>query len=415
MAAHSTSHCELRVAHLSTSLTGGAAIAAQRICSAQQEAGLAAHLFTRSRPSPRTFKASRSRSSLIITPQQSLVSRITRSINSARTQPPSILFTPLSSSLSTSAIEKTLGAFDIINVHNAYNFVRLDRLLAARARYRVVVTLHDERSYTSGCHYTLGCDRFCTSCDNCPQSRAPQLLPLRDRQSATRDLLASGRLSFVAPSKWIYNQAVRFGTPEHLVEHIPNPIDTDAFSPARSRSSESLDKFTIGWLPGKLTQPFFDAVRLAQRELTSSGRNVTVHVRTIASAAVPADIPTSTVSNIITEHHRAKFWAGTDVGVSMTEADNFPNVVLESIAVGTPFVINDVGGAGEAVTATNGGIVLSDCAAPTLARALVSMVNERTTWQAAGAIAAAKCTELYDFAAISERYRSHYESMAANN
>ncbi len=68
------------------------------------------------------------------------------------------------------------------------------------------------------------------------------------------------------------------------------------------------------------------------------------------------------------------FWAACTVGLTTTEVDNFPNVVLESIAAGTPFVAPSVGGSGELISRSGGGLVV-ERTADQLTEALVEVLK----------------------------------------
>ena len=56
----------------------------------------------------------------------------------------------------------------IINLHDiTLGYIQIETL--AKFKQPLVWTLHDMWSFTGGCHYSNGCDRYQDSCGDCPQ------------------------------------------------------------------------------------------------------------------------------------------------------------------------------------------------------------------------------------------------------
>ena len=401
----------LTVAHLSTSLTGGAAVAAQRICLAQRGVGIDVRLLYRGGISDvRDPTDDGILQKLELTPVHLLSSRVATRVNRAITVPPSILFTPFEATVTSRRLRRHISSFSIVNLHNTYNFVSLKRVLRATPLARVVFTLHDERALTAGCHYSLGCQEFRDSCSDCPQCRFPRVL---DGQHRVRQMVGadSTSVSFVSPSRWLRDQAIAGGMPPQLVSHIPNPIDPEDF-PLKDAAADATDWLTVGWLPGKLEEPVWEAFSEATDRISACGRGRPLRLLTTTEARVPEWIETVRVPPPSNEQQRSAFWARADIGLSLTGADNFPNVVLEALCVGTPFLINDVGGAGEAVTLTGGGKVLSGPLAHACARELVTASQNPMDWAQRGASAASAVRRHYSPEVIGTAYARHYESLS---
>src|SRR5437016_5106682 len=120
---------------------------------------------------------------------------------------------------------------DIIHLHWISGFVSPSTMVALlELRKPLVWTLHDQRPYTGGCHYTAGCNQFESGCAACPQlTTDPSRLPaanLTDQLQA----LAAGTVTVIAPSQWMAQCARRSALFAcSRVEVIPYGIDTERF------------------------------------------------------------------------------------------------------------------------------------------------------------------------------------------
>jgi glycosyltransferase involved in cell wall biosynthesis len=373
-------HLGAEIVHLATSLGGGAGIAAMRLAEAQVRAGSPVRVVTRSS----NGKSSIHESAIFKVDQVDVgdVGRVKSSAvtltNLALQRRRSILFTPISLSFADRVSSSLRGA-RIAHFHNVYNLVRPADLVRISQQSPSVMTLHDERFLTGGCHYSLGCHRFETNCRRCPQSRLPEFgfaPPGRTHRRFLED--SANRLIYVAPSRWMSAQAVRAGIPKNRIYHVPNTVDTTLFSPdlrrqARSRLGIPVDDLVIAWQPGKGDLEMMKAFTQLGARMSRSAKD-RIHIATTRGPKRVLPFR-STVITVTSEEERALFWAAADVGVSATQMDNFPNVVVESMAVGTPFVIPDVGGAAEAVRDTGGGLVATSSTGFSIAEALERLLH----------------------------------------
>jgi hypothetical protein len=96
---------------------------------------------------------------------------------------------------------------DVINLNWVCNgYLRIETL--AKLRKPLVWTLQDMWSFTGGCHYSQGCDRYQTSCGNCPQLNSGREWDL-SRQVWQRKAKAWEKLNLtiVTPSVWMAKSA----------------------------------------------------------------------------------------------------------------------------------------------------------------------------------------------------------------
>lgn len=400
------------ILHAATSPEGGAGIAAQRIRDAQVRCGLDAEIVFRG--SHRTHPGDGA-PTISISGAQSIRSRVVTLTNLLLTQRPSVLFTPRSANILARQLGQLARGFTL-HLHNTFNMVDLRHLEHVSGPAQIFLTLHDERPLTAGCHSSLGCNGATELCRRCPQSRLPLFFPSSGSLAKQRTSMMEAAVRLVAPSKWIFDQAVRFGWPVSRLHLIPNPIDTDLFSSKWSRGMSpssafhSEDSFTIAWLPGKAERSFWEGYREFCSWLCARDPNVRPRVLTTTIAEVPDGVSVVRVPPPATEKERANFWSLADLAVSVTEADNFPNIVLESIAVGTPICVSNVGGSSEAVTATAGGYLVKNHNPGMVAQAIKSAFDDRSRWPEMMVKARETASSLYSYQAIGQLYAEAYQA-----
>jgi glycosyltransferase involved in cell wall biosynthesis len=157
---------EYEVHHFSTGHIGGAGLAARRLNASLNLGGQVSYFYSLARhdfePEENEFSINRSWFHRI---QGGFFSRLQAQF--AR----KTLFTPLSSSaVSIGYFKRNFDkSKDIIHFHNWYNLVSLKTILDLdREGYIIVLTIHDQRFMTAGCHYTFDCVGFQQSCGACP-------------------------------------------------------------------------------------------------------------------------------------------------------------------------------------------------------------------------------------------------------
>jgi len=260
-------------------------------------------------------------------------------------------------------ILKTLKP-DVINVHNihcaaplGWSPVLTETCLSWAP---TVWTLHDMWSFTGRCAYSYDCRKFIEGCDaRCPTPYeypvlAPRLIKRawRTRQS----LLASNfRLTAITPSRWLAREAQAGLWVEHRVETIPNGLPLKIFRPVkRAFAREALGICAQGAVL------LVVAVHLAERRkggdlLVSALPRVAPRPLTIITlgtgrlAIESEGVHVRSLGYVDHERTRVLAYNAADLLVHPAPVDNLPNVVMESIACGTPVVAFPAGGIPEMV------------------------------------------------------------------
>jgi glycosyltransferase involved in cell wall biosynthesis len=325
---------KIQIIHLSTSHTGGAGIAARRLSQ-----------FLRSQELNSIFVALDDKS---YETRQGEIS-IRRSITKKTFSLILTLFNKYLtkqtyfSVFSSSAINiKQLTSFGspnstIFHVHNWFNLLSIksfDKLL--KSGYQIIFTLHDQRLFTGGCHYSLHCSGFTSKCGICPQLGFPL------NRFTTRNLLKiskifnkyQSQITIVVPSKWLLNLSKSsMLLKESFVTYIPNVhFGFEILTRERQNIPTSTNKsLTLG---------------IANVEKTSNLKGTDLVDQLILKLDSEK---LSTKFLYLRDFNKNKlnltsFWTQIDFLLVLSRADNSPNVIHEAKILGIPVIATSVGG-----------------------------------------------------------------------
>lgn len=318
---------------------------------------------------------------------------------------------------------------DVINFHNlhgAAHFGWTVDLLDTASRYAPVVwTLHDMWSFTGRCAYNYTCRRFETGCNSsCPTpDEYPELPPqkiARVWNDRYKTLLRHMDVVAVTPSAWLASEARLGMWKSHPVEVIPNGLPLRIYDsldrslarralqiepegPVLLVASESLADRRKGMAL------FLESLKfIAQRPLT---------ILTMGNSNLVINIPGIKVyplGYISHERTKALVFNAADIFIHAAIADNLPNVVVESLACGTPVIGFSIGGMPEMVRENATGWLALDISALSLAKtinlALKRIENKNALRDTSRAIAEAE----YGDDLMAQRYSALFYSMKSN-
>lgn len=253
---------------------------------------------------------------------------------------------------------------DIIQIHNIHgyflNYPILFQYLAQCGK-PVVWTTHDCWLYTGHCyHYdATGCSKWKTGCGHCPQKREFPASWLLDRSKRNyQDKKAAfnsvPELEIVNISRWMQEemkQSFLAGARFHL---IPNGIDLSIFHPRESASTAVSVVLCVASIWSR-EKGIYDILALSRQE-DLKGRLVIVgQLEAPILRLFPSDV--RHIPRTENALELARLYSAATVLVCPTYQDNYPTVIMEAVACGTPVVAYDTGGCPELVTPGTGYIV----------------------------------------------------------
>ena len=145
---------------------------------------------------------------------------------------------------------------DLVHLHNLHGrYFDLRQLAPMSHRLPVVMTLHDEWTFTGHCAYALHGDRWRTGCGSCPDLEVYPAIRrdgTRANLRAKADIYARSRLYVSTPSQWLMDRARDSVLARGVVDWrvIHNGVDRTIFRPgdrleARARLGIPAEPFVL--------------------------------------------------------------------------------------------------------------------------------------------------------------------------
>jgi glycosyltransferase involved in cell wall biosynthesis len=380
----------MRILHLSHSdLQGGAARAAERLVRGLRLLGADARFLVKNKISddPRTLQAipAGGPEAASLEEQATLVRKYC--VERHRTPLSNSLFSLPVPACAVAAHEE-ISLADVVNLHWISGLVSPAEIGRVQALGKPVVwTLHDQRAFTGGCHYSAGCRNFAQLCRNCPQLEDDDLglapAALQESISQIRPSIA-----VVSPSRWLADFAAQSALfRQARVTVIPYGLDTEVFQPGRAEARRRLqwDDGAVYLLFGAdnfaETRKGFDlfcaAVRACLQRADFQSAVAAKKINLVFfgnSDHLPSvDFSARWLGRFDSDATLARIYAASDAFILPTREDNLPNTMLESTCCGTPVIGFSVGGLPDVIVSGKNGILVPPLDVPALAEAIQSL------------------------------------------
>ena len=254
----------------------------------------------------------------------------------------------------------------------------------ARLRGPVVWTLHDSWVFTGGCHSPQECRKFQECCGACPELNSAYDRDLSRRNwNRKRAAWKSADFTVVTPSRWLAGEAQSSSLlAGRQIVTIPNAVDTAVFcSMDRAAARRSLG------LPEKVPLFLFGAHGAA----TDWNKGMDLWLAALPAVAgktpdavpVLAGVAAGTFAGaarpvhelgVLPPERMAMAMAAADVVVVPSRMENLPNMVAESLACGTPVAAFAVGGIPEMIRPGGTGFLARPLDPADLARGICELL-----------------------------------------
>lgn len=262
---------------------------------------------------------------------------------------------------------------DIINLHWIANFVDIPSFFPQTDK-PVVWTLHDMNPFQGGFHYHEDVIR-----NQSTMGTYEELLKTMKRQA----LSSFNRLTVVTPSRWLLNRSAKsdvLGKFPH--RHIPYGLDLDVFKPYDNREMKA-----------KLGIPASQRLALfISEDMNNRRKGFDILLTTLAAGSFGDNVLFGAVGNwrqgneppgirlfgrVSDPAKLAELYSAADLFILPSREDNFPNVMLEALACGTPVLSFSEGGMAEVIKTGVNGILLNEISAVSLGKGLDDFFSGR--------------------------------------
>ena len=274
---------------------------------------------------------------------------------------------------------------DLLQLHMLHGyFINLEVFFEylAEKEIPVVWTFHDEWAITGHCpcFEMIGCNKWMTGCDHCPQRSHHPASWLIDNSEwnwkKKKELFTSlEKLTIVAPSKWMVKTVQNSFLRDYPVKLIHNGINMEVFKPTQSNVKDRIGaadkKIVLGvsstWAPSKGLADFCRLAEILPKEY----QIVLVGLSEKQIQSLPRQIIGIKKTDSIQE--LAALYSAADVFVNPTYEDNYPTTNLEALACGTPVITYRTGGSVEAVEESGAGVIVERGNVEALAEAIMGL------------------------------------------
>ena len=335
----------MKIVHLVTSTTGGAAQAAIRLHEALLETSHDSSIISIERriennssvfvKKLKTNTSTRMLSSVVTFLQRTFIQRGHNPVS------------PISLDL-LDWDDAEVESADVIHLHAFYNLVSIRNFLSTYPLKRKVITLHDERFYTGGCHQSFECEQISTGCKHCPQVHLPFRPLISKQKGKVVDLIRNkANVVFVCPSTWILERAMKSFSdfPRTNFVQIYNPIPKNDLLLGSEIDLRKVIRF--GFVSQNLENPIKNLNLLLEafkevNEIHPDRYSLTIVGESDKDYAKdnPKIIQKSTYSSLELQG----ILMSIDILVVPSTQDNLPNVMGEALMSGSGLIGSNAGG-----------------------------------------------------------------------
>jgi glycosyltransferase involved in cell wall biosynthesis len=318
---------------------------------------------------------------------------------------------------------------EIVHFHNLHlNYFDLSYFQNISQRIPTIITLHDMWLLTGHCAYALDCERWKTGCGACPYlGTYPAMHQDQTAHNWLRKqhIFSHSRLHIVAPSNWLIRKAEQSMLAPALIQTkvIPNGVDLTVFYPKSKRLARShlglpieADILLFVSASGMDTNAYKDyltvqsAIEIVARKFNKrkllfialGGKDAVRHIGNVEIRYIPYQTSLELV---------ASYYQAADIYLHAARADNFPNVVLEAQACGTPVIATAIGGIPEQITDGETGYLTEPENPVNMAEKIIHLLKNKNLRQSMGTAAGNHAHEHFGLDRMIDSYLDFYQEV----
>jgi glycosyltransferase involved in cell wall biosynthesis len=232
---------------------------------------------------------------------------------------------------------------------------------------KVIWTLHDESLITGHCSCTLGCVLWKIGCGDCPDLSIFPKINYDNTKNVLKykkKWISELQPIIVCPSNWLAERVRIAYRDLKSIKVIPNGVDLDVFYPRDKEKSRlhlnlPLEKKIVLFVAEFATLNPFKGGEILRDIIKDPTYSDLIFVTVGGQHETDFENHIS-YPYIKDEFELSLLYSSCDILLYPTQADNFPLVVLESMACGTPVIASNIGGIPEIIKNNHDGFLISD-------------------------------------------------------
>lgn len=422
----------MNIVILNTSeLTGGAAVAANRLMKALHREGVEVSMLVRNRNSSdeRVASLNEGRFNRAINFIRFLFERIVIFLCNHFKRKPLFQVSIANTGIDVSKHPLVRNA-DVIHLHwinqGLLSLNDIKRLLALGKP--IVWTMHDMWPSTAICHHAFGCEKFKDECGACPFLSSTIHKDLSNVIFNRKRFLADSAINIVTVSSWLKRQADESALTRSLpIDVIPNVIDTSIFKPyskdiARVELSLPSNKRIILMGAARINDPvkgfnyLVDALRILKQRHASDDYMLLLFGGIKGDSSFLSFIPIDYEwkGSLSDPAEIAKLYAAADVTVVSSLYETFGQTIIEGMACGCPAVTFNNSGQTDIIDHLHNGYLAKYRDAEDLASGIEWVLEKRELLRLSEACVE-KVRRCYSEDVVAKQYISLYKSVINNN
>jgi len=272
-------------------------------------------------------------------------------------------------------LNKSIQEADIVNLHWVSNFLDYPSFFK-NIKKPVTWTLHDMNPFLGIYHFS----------DDESNNSQNQIIDNEIRQIKSEAIKSVKKIRFICPSSWMLQEVKHSILKEIQVNLVPYSVNLDIFAAhpteiIRKELGIPIDRKVILFVSDKIstTRKGFDILKEALDKIES---------KNLLLIAIGSQMEDNYNFNheiimpgrIDDEKILAKYYAAADAFILPSRQDNLPNVMLESLACGTPVISFNIGGMRDFVVDEECGILAKSVNAEGLSIAINKFLEQGVNW-----------------------------------
>lgn len=412
-------------------LTGGAAVAANRLMKALHREGVEVSMLVRNRNSQdkRVVSLNDGRFNRAINFIRFLFERVVIFLCNHLKRKPLFQVSIANTGIDVCKHPLVRNA-DVIHLHwinqGLLSLEDIKRLLALGKP--VVWTMHDMWPSTAICHYAFGCEKFKDECGACPFLSSTRHKDLSNVIFNRKRFLSDSAINIVTVSSWLKRQAEASALTRSLtIDVIPNVIDTSIFKPyskdkARAELSLPKNKRIILMGAARINDPvkgfeyLVDALRILKQSHASDDYMLLLFGGIKGDSSFLSSIPIEYVwkGSLSDPAEIAKLYAAADVTVVSSLYETFGQTIIEGMACGCPAVTFNNSGQTDIIDHLHNGYLAKYRDAEDLASGIEWVLDNSESLRLSESCVE-KVRSCYSEEVVAKQYISLYKSVINNN